>query len=132
MVGGSSSEGRVEIFYQGEWGTVCDDLWDLQDARVVCRQLGFPDAERAVSAQVFFSTGDGPIFFDDVGCSGSESQLSDCSHRGWNVNNCGHSEDAGVFCATSSPTSGPTSSQIPGDSPSPVSFGWINVNDVFS
>ena len=132
MVGGSSSEGRVEIFYQGEWGTVCDDLWELQDARVVCRQLGFPNAERAVSATDFFSTGDGPIFFDDVGCSGSESQLSDCSHRGWNVNNCGHSEDAGVFCATSSPTSGPTSSQIPGDSPSPVSFGWINVNDVFA
>ena len=113
--GGSSSEGRVEVFYQGQWGTVCDDLWDLSDATVVCRQLGFPAAVSAVSAVDVFSTGDGPIFFDDVGCSGSESKLTDCSHRGWNVNNCGHSEDAGVVCATTKATAGPTISLVPGD-----------------
>ena len=112
--GSSSSEGRVEIFYQGQWGTVCDDLWGLPDARVVCRQLGFPDAERAVSATEYFLTGDGPIFFDDVECFGSENQLSDCSHRGWNLNNCAHSEDAGVFCSTSVPTTITTTSLIPG------------------
>ena len=110
--GALSSEGRVEIFYQGQWGTVCDDLWGLPDARVVCRQLGFPDAQRAVSATDHFSTGDGPIFLDDVECSGSESQLSDCSHRGWNVNNCGHSEDAGVICSQLPSTQAPTGSAI--------------------
>ena len=112
--GSSSSEGRVEVFYQGQWGTVCDDLWGLSDARVVCRQLGYQDAVRALSGSSEFPSGEGPIFFDDVGCSGSESRLSDCSHRGWNVNNCGHSEDAGVECATTLPTGGPTTSQIPG------------------
>ena len=98
--GSSSSEGRVEVYYQGAWGTVCDDLFDIQDATVICRQLGFPSATRAVSAAGEFSVGDGPILLDNLECTGTESTLSDCSHAGWTVNNCGHSEDAGVVCST--------------------------------
>ena len=109
--GNSPSEGRVEVYYQGQWGTVCDDSWDIQDAIVVCRQLGFPSAVSAVSA-AGFSASDGPILLDNVGCTGRESSLSDCSHAGWTVNNCGHSEDAGVICSTT--TSGPEVSELPG------------------
>ena len=89
----------MEIFYKGKWGTVCDDVWDTSDARVVCRQLGFPDAVSAPGS-ARFGAGSGQIWLDDVGCSGSESSLVTCQHRGWGVENCGHSEDASVICSS--------------------------------
>ena len=95
---GSNNEGRVEVYYNGAWGTVCDDSWDISDARVVCRQLGFPDAEAAYQGDRV-PDGTGQILLDDVKCGGYELSLTSCSHRGWGTHNCGHSEDAGVRCS---------------------------------
>ena len=98
LVGGSRSwEGRVEVFHNNIWGTVCDDSWDIEDARVICRQLGYPDAVSSPwSAR--FGAGRGQIWLDDVNCQGNETSIVYCGHRGWGINNCHHNEDASVVC----------------------------------
>ena len=88
----------MEIFYNGKWGTVCDDDWDMNDARVVCRQLGFYDGDYSARGSAHFGEGSGQIWLDDVSCFGSESSIVNCQHSGWGVENCGHSEDASVIC----------------------------------
>ncbi|NWJ08210.1 SRB4D protein, partial [Crypturellus undulatus] len=99
LVNGSHRcEGRVEMFYLSQWGTVCDDAWDLRDAGVVCRQLG---CGRAVAAwgEARYGQGAGYIFLDNLKCKGHEASLLRCSHIRWDVHNCDHSEDAGALCS---------------------------------
>ncbi|KAM9232932.1 scavenger receptor cysteine-rich domain-containing protein DMBT1-like [Leptosomus discolor] len=96
--GRNRCEGRVEIYYSGGRGTVCDDNWDLSDATVVCRQLGCGFAVSAPQ-NAYFGQGTGNIYLDDVHCSGNEFSLFNCSHNGWGIHNCGHQEDAAVVCS---------------------------------
>ncbi|KAM5322410.1 scavenger receptor cysteine-rich domain-containing protein DMBT1-like isoform 2-T2 [Glossophaga mutica] len=108
LVGGSGRcSGRVEVLYQGAWGTVCDDLWDLNEAEVVCRQLG---CGWAVSApgQAHFGPGSGDILLDNLQCAGAERYLGQCAHSGWAEHNCGHHEDAGVTCSDTEDLPPPT------------------------
>lgn len=97
---GRKDRGRVEIYINGEWGTVCDDLWTTQNAAVVCRQLGFSYALKA-SRQAEFGEGKHlRILLDDVQCDGTEETLLNCQHAGVGMHNCHHHEDAGVVCTS--------------------------------
>ena len=99
LVGGSSyNEGRVEVYYNNQWGTVCDDGWDDTDAGVVCRQLGFGSLGTAIGS-AGFGYGSGSVWLSSVTCTGSESTLTSCGHLGVGItSSCYHYEDAGVRC----------------------------------
>ena len=91
-------EGRVEIFLNDQWGTICDDGWSIQDAKVTCRQLGFSGSVMAVHGG-YYGTGDGEIWLDEVRCTGQESSLLTCeNHMIDGQHDCSHDQDAGVVC----------------------------------
>ena len=99
LIGGSNdAEGRVEILNGGSWVTICDYSWDLRDARVVCRMLGFDGALDAPGS-ARFGQGSGPISLIYVSCDGTEDNLVDCAHGGLgDYSFCGHGRDADAIC----------------------------------
>ena len=104
---GTQLAGRVEVWHHGpfgslifwitSWQSVCDDSWDINDANVVCRQLGYRGAVAAHSS-AYFGRGTGNILLDQVDCTGLETALIDCPHNGLHSHDCTHYEDAGVTC----------------------------------
>ena len=104
--GGSRCAGRVEVKHQDQWGTVCGHYWSMNDAAVVCKQLG---CGSAVGAPKYghFGKGSGPTWMNNVGCKGTESALSDCTHSGWRKHNCIYARDAGVMCSGKGTTYSP-------------------------
>ena len=100
LVGGSYSAGQVELYYNGAWGTVCGDDWDINDAGVFCRQLGFRYALDA-NQSAHYGLGTKQILLGDVNCLGNESSLFSCKHRGVGNHTCGHSKKANVRCGNS-------------------------------
>ena len=100
LVGGDTLlEGRVEVFLLGQWGTVCDNNWDLADATVVCHQLGYAIAVEAPRS-AFFGAGSGPSWYRYVYCTGTERNLTECNRHIYNSGSaCSHSRDAGVVCS---------------------------------
>ncbi|XP_054576299.1 macrophage scavenger receptor types I and II isoform X2 [Eptesicus fuscus] len=96
--GSGPHEGRVEVFHDDQWGTVCDDHWELRSGLVICRSLGFRGVLN-VHKGASFGQGTGPIWLNEVFCFGRESSIEDCKIRQWGVRACSHAEDAGVTCA---------------------------------
>ena len=102
LINGSTTyEGRVEVYYNDQWGTVCDDGWSLNDTQVVCTQLNLGYATKALY-RAYYGQGVGPIWLSNPNCDGTEMNIKDCRHSEWGVYNtfCDHSKDAGVTCST--------------------------------
>ena len=86
----------MEVYHNGEWGTVCDDGWDLNDAQVICRELDLG----AALGSAFYGEGSGVVWLNGLNCVGSEFIIGNCSHRGWGIGNCSHSQDVGLKCSS--------------------------------
>ena len=97
VAGPNNYEGRVEVYHNGVWGTVCDDGWDWNNAQVVCTELDLGYAVAAIPG-AFYGQGSGQIWLDNVDCISTESSIVHCSHNGWGSHNCNHGKDAGVQC----------------------------------
>ena len=98
--GPNNNEGRVEVYHNGEWGTVCDNGWDFNDAEVVCKELGLGSVFALVN-RGSYGQGIGQIWLNELNCNGTEVTIADCAHRGWGDHDCEHSQDAGVICTGS-------------------------------
>ncbi|XP_071809919.1 scavenger receptor cysteine-rich domain-containing group B protein-like [Asterias amurensis] len=95
--GGNKTSGRVELFKKDTWGTICDTEWDIIDAGVVCRQLGFSGATEAKTGS-YFGEPEGPMYMQGVTCDGSEAKITDCPSHCWDAPKCNSTETAGVVC----------------------------------
>ena len=115
LAGSLPYQGRLEVYHDGLWGTVCDDRFRKPDADVACRQLGFSEGSERVITTGFsnnrFKSGTGKIWMDGVDCGGSETKLSSCRFNGWGINDCQHYEDVAIICKYTPPTLPPTTNR---------------------
>ena len=109
LIGGSSTAGRLEIYHNNEWGTICNDGFDRNDiaATVACRQLGFTSGSyESASSYGHIYVSSVQIWLADVMCSGSESFLTQCAQSDWGIHNCFHWDVVAVTCAVASGNGG--------------------------
>lgn len=89
--------GRVEVKVDQRWGTVCKDEFDIKDARVFCRYLGFSGA-LGIFNGTLVGPGEGPVILSDMMCKGNEETPFNCKQNEFEDNDCTHEEDAGIIC----------------------------------
>lgn len=123
-VNSTELQGRLEVFVNGAWSTVCDKTFDFREASVACRQLGLASAVKAVKSNVY-GRGSGAIWSNDLNCTGRESNLFDCPNKPRRQGiGCYHSNDVGIVCKGPAPSTFQTNECLNRCKP-----GWFK-NDV--
>lgn len=96
--GHSRCVGRVEFFNKGQWGTVCGEYWDTNDATVVCQQMGCGKVHKIMTHEEY-GHGTGQVSIDQLECNGQEMNLAQCNQRAFTDKTCNASSIAGVVCS---------------------------------
>ena len=96
--GANSLEGRLEIYHEGQWGTVCNDGFTDGEAAVACRELGYGYSV-VLGSVPYTGTENRPVWLGQVACDGAENTFAACYHNGFGVHNCRHREDIGIRCS---------------------------------
>ncbi|XP_022102293.1 uncharacterized protein LOC110985519 [Acanthaster planci] len=97
-VDNTALQGRVEVYHDGQWLSVCDGSWDTRKGDVVCRQLGFSGGAMSTDRSALFGEGTSVSWLTDVTCTGNENGLSECTGHTYGTGACSHANDAGVRC----------------------------------
>ncbi|XP_061196066.1 neurotrypsin-like isoform X1 [Saccostrea echinata] len=97
-VTGQQNEGILQFNLANQWGTVCDDGFDIVAANIACKQLGFPYGAEKVKS---FGGGNGQIWIDEISCLGNETSILECRRNNFAAHDCTHAEDVGLVCKTS-------------------------------
>lgn len=102
LIGGPHpNQGFAQVLYQGDWHSICNREWDLDDADVICRQLGYPLATFALTDNSELSNWTNKktaTFLDRLGCTGTEANLAECQMSYTTTVLCGNTEKAGIVC----------------------------------
>lgn len=97
LVDGNAFSGKVEIFFNSSWFSICERGWSKPDAHVACRQLGLEPGDILDVSAV--ARNDTQMLLKDVGCSGNEKKLGECELPVvTDSDNCDADEVAGVTC----------------------------------
>lgn len=92
------TNGRLEVCIGGLWGTVCDEDFESDDARIVCKQLGLSYEGAAAVYDGAFGFGDDHVALTALHCVGTENKLIDCVFKTGSAVDCAHANDVGVIC----------------------------------
>ena len=91
-------EGRLEIYFQEEWGTVCQQKgWNYGKLpQTVCKQIGLSGGTSSLTME--YGAGTGRIWLEGVRCNGDETRIDSCNSSAWGAVKCDHSMDIGIRC----------------------------------
>ena len=100
LTGGvSDNEGRLEVFFDGEWGSVCNRNWGRWSGTVACKDLGYESLVKVTGTSQYNSAENTPIWLNGVQCAKYDKRIRDCVHEPVGYQPCSHDEDVGLICS---------------------------------